>query len=479
MKALLIHFRSPPSRWKRHDRLAGLNSTDSAGTDGVSLQLMERRNLMEVMGHQVAICSAYAWADYPVPALEFDSEAVTKMMRNLFGQEIVDFSGEDELRKAFDSSCREMKQELMEIIESFGPDVIFAHNMMSLPVHPVATVALAELLRETGIPCAAVHHDILSEGAYKFTPTCDFARKILEDYYPPAMSNLNHWTINSRNHRELKKRGIDAVVMHDVVDFDAVLEPAERAAVRSSLREKYGIRPDDIVLFVGARIVPNKQTELTGHLNAAVKELCRDRLGSKLYNGEVLSRDSRVLLVLGGRPERAFSEYRDKLLSLFDTLKIDWMYLGDEVSPRWGDDGTFYPLYPDMYNLADFSLYPSVWEGFGSLVLKTFASRLPLVVFEYPVYKEDIAPKGVRVVSLGDTVLDKKDTAGLVRLPPGVIEKAAGEVVALLTDSELYRSTTEHNYALGKKYFSLDTLRDHLNSVLRWAGTEWVQDRKL
>ena len=259
--------------------------------------------------------------------------------------------------------------------------------------------------------------------------------------------------------------------MHDTMDFDAVLSPAEHTLTRSSLREKYGIESNDIVLFVAARIVPNKQIELAGHLTAAVQNLRRDIVGRKLYHGGKFSEEGKVVLVLGGRPERAFSDYRDNLFYLFDSLKIDWMYLGDEVSPRWSDDGIYFPLYPDLYYLADISLYPSLWEGFGSLVLKTFESKLPLVVFEYPVFKEDISPKGVKVISLGNTILEEKHPTGLVQLAPGTLVKAAEEVVTLLTNSKLYRSTTEHNFMIGKQYFSLDVLRKHLNGVIEWADS--------
>ena len=471
MRVLFAHFRSPPSRKKQRDQLAKVNDTESAGTDGVSLQMMERANLLEEMGHKVAICSAYSWADFPIPSLEFDSEKVTQMMRNLFGSRLLDFASEAEFKKTFDASCLELKEELAKVIGSFKPSVLFAHNMMSLPVHPVATVALTELLRETNLPCAAIHHDILSEGAYKFTPTCNFAKAILEEYYPPKMHNLRHWTINSLNQRALKKKGIDAGIMHDTIDFDQEFDPAEQARTRASLRGNHGIKPNDVVLFVGARIVPNKQMELAGHLTATLHGLRRKMIGSKLYNGEVFSEESQVILVLGGRPEHTYADYQEKLFALFDSLRIVWMYVGNEVRPKWAEDGTFHALYPDMYNLADFVLYPSAWEGFGGLLLKAFASRLPVVVFEYPVFKDDIAPKGVRVVSLGDCILEERDPAGLVQLAPEVLTKAAHEVLAILTNPEMYHEVTNHNFAIGKRYFGLDVPRSQLRDVINWAGS--------
>ena len=77
MKVLIVHFRSAPgSGLKQPQQCRQASEIDSAGTDGVSLEMMKRKELLEAMGHQVAICSAYKWADFPIPSLEFDSEEV-------------------------------------------------------------------------------------------------------------------------------------------------------------------------------------------------------------------------------------------------------------------------------------------------------------------------------------------------------------------------------------------------------------------
>jgi len=349
------------------------------------------------------------------------------------------------------------------------PGVLFIHNILSLPVHPVATLALTELLKETGLPCVGIHHDVLSEGAYKFRPTLSFAKSVLDEYFPPTIPNLRHWTINSHNQRALEKKGIEAKVIHDTMDFDQKLDAAEQARIRASLRQKHSIKPNDIVLFVGARIVPNKQTELAGHLTAILQSLRQEMVGRKLYRGEVFSEESRVVLVLAGRPERAFADYRERLFELFDALRIVWMYVGNEVRPIRSEEEGLYALYPDMYTMADFVLYPTGWEGFGNQLLEAFAAGLPVVVFEYPVFKEDIAPKGVRVVSLGDTILEERDSAGLVQLPAEVLARTVHEMIAILTTPEVYRSITAHNIMVGKKYFSFDVLRTHLRDAIDWA----------
>ncbi|MFC2069448.1 hypothetical protein ACFLTP_10675 [Chloroflexota bacterium] len=468
MRVLIVHFRSAPARELQKHRV-NIDPLDSAGTDGVSLEIAKRQALLERMGTKVAICSAYDWADFAIPALEFDSKEVMLMMRNLYGSGLVNFAGEAELKSAFDTSLLELRQELGKVITDFKPDILFVHNMLSLPVHPVATVALTDLLRETGLPCAAIHHDVLSEGAYKFTPTCNFAKSILKGYFPPVLPNLRHWTINSRNQMALKNKGIQAEVIHDTMDFNQKLDTADQARIRANLRGKYGIEPNDIVLFSGARIVPNKQTELAGHLTEVLQGLRQEMVGKRLYTGEVFTNLNRVVLVLAGRPERAFIDYQKKVFDLFDTLKITWKYVGGDVRSYRSEDEGLNALYPDFYAIADFVLYPTGWEGFGNQLLEAFAAGLPMAVFEYPVFKEDIAPMGVKVVSLGDALLPERDFIGLVQIPVEVLTRAASEIMAILMCPEKLPGITDHNIRVGKRCFSFDVLRVHLDDALTWA----------
>ena len=119
--------------------------------------------------------------------------------------------------------------------------------------------------------------------------------------------------------------------------------------------------------------------------------------------------------------------------------------------------------------MADFVLYPTGWEGFGNQLLEAFAAGLPVAVFEYPVFKEDIAPKGVRVVSLGDKLIPERDYGGLVYIPVEELTRAACEIIAILTNPSKLRGITDHNTMVGKRHFSFDVLRAHLDEALTWA----------
>ena len=49
----------------------------------------------------------------------------------------------------------------------------------------------------------------------------------------------------------------------------------------------------------------------------------------------------------------------------------------------------------DTYVFADFVTYPSLWEGWGNQLLEAIRAKLPIMLFEYPVYKVDIKDKGL------------------------------------------------------------------------------------
>ena len=179
MRVLIIHFRSAPDEDRVSAKQAmAEDGSDSACTDGVSLEMVKRRALLEEMGHEVAVCSAYPLADYAIPRLEFDSGGVMAMMRDMFGAQSAASAG---VEGAFKASVDELTVDFRQIIGGYEPDVLFVHNILSLPVHPAATVALAEVLRETGLPCTAIHPDILNEGDYKFRPSQEFAIQVLDN----------------------------------------------------------------------------------------------------------------------------------------------------------------------------------------------------------------------------------------------------------------------------------------------------------
>jgi len=97
--------------------------------------------------------------------------------------------------------------------------------------------------------------------------------------------------------------------------------------------------------------------------------------------------------------------------------------------------------------------------------LEALRARLPFMLFEYPVYVEDIKSKGFRAVSIGGT-LSGRDENGLAHVPSETMEKAADEAVDLLSDGRLRRETVDHNFRLAREQYSLDSLRDYFKRLI-------------
>ncbi|MBO3804278.1 MAG: glycosyl transferase family 1, partial [Candidatus Brockarchaeota archaeon] len=119
----------------------------------------------------------------------------------------------------------------------------------------------------------------------------------------------------------------------------------------------------------------------------------------------------------------------------------------------------------DAYVYADFVTYPSLQEGWGNQFLEAVWAKRPIAVFEYPVFRTDIAPLGFRYVSLGREVQRGDD--GLVHVPRPILQRAAAEVAHLFSHPKEYEKVVRHNFALGRAFFSLDVLAAALDKLIR------------
>lgn len=113
--------------------------------------------------------------------------------------------------------------------------------------------------------------------------------------------------------------------------------------------------------------------------------------------------------------------------------------------------------------------YPSVWEGWGNQFIEAVFAKLPVVLFEYPVWVSDLKDAGFDVVSLGDKIAGRGED-GLVRVAPAMVRKAADEVVAILSDPERRTAIGERNFAIGRERYSLETLERIIRGLLGGAG---------
>jgi hypothetical protein len=109
--------------------------------------------------------------------------------------------------------------------------------------------------------------------------------------------------------------------------------------------------------------------------------------------------------------------------------------------------------------------YPSYWEGWGNQLLEALKAKLPILIYEYLVYEQDIKPNGFQLVSLGNKITGT-DPLGLMQVPQEVMERCADEGIRLLWDTEYRKTVTEKNYAIAKKFYSMPALNEYLSALM-------------
>ena len=97
----------------------------------------------------------------------------------------------------------------------------------------------------------------------------------------------------------------------------------------------------------------------------------------------------------------------------------------------------------DAYSQSDFITYPSLYEGFGNALLEAFYYRKPVLVNRYSIFVSDIEPRGARVTSMNGYVT----------------RNVVAQVRRVIEDETYRREIVDHNFELGKTFFSYTVLR--------------------
>ncbi|NQU23595.1 MAG: glycosyltransferase family 4 protein, partial [Candidatus Nealsonbacteria bacterium] len=145
-------------------------------------------------------------------------------------------------------------------------------------------------------------------------------------------------------------------------------------------------------------------------------------------------------------------EYRDALIELADHSGVDLRFVHTQtplVNPFavTKEPGT---SLEEIYAQADLITYPSLYEGFGNALLEAFYYRKPVLVNRYAIFIADIEPKGFKVITMN-----------------GFLTRSVTEHVNKVIGDETYRrEMVDHNYELGKKFFSYSVLKRKLRSLL-------------
>jgi len=442
-------------------------------TDGVSLEMNKWKRVLEEMGHTVHICAGkLGTAEGTLIEEMYHHSPDARLLNYNTFSALQDYPDEATYRTELYRMTDAIEAKMRDFVKEKQIDFLIPQNVWSVAVNPAVAIALTNIMREFQIPALAHNHDFYFERTGGVALTCGTAIELADYYLPPRDTLAKHVVINSLAQRQLlERKGIPSTVVPNIFDFDA--PPWATDDYNRDFRARIGLKENDLMVLQATRIVTRKGIELAiDFVKALDSPQRRAQLKTQgLYDGRKFSDDSRIVFVLAGYAlDDVTNRYKTLLAHKADQLGVEAIFIEDMVgeSRETRNGEKIYSLW-DTYVYADFVTYPSLWEGWGNQLLEALRAKLPLMLFEYPVYEADLKEKGLRVVSLGNQ-LSGRDKYGQVTVDPEIIEAAADQAVDLLTDAELRSQTVEHNFSIGRKHYSMGALHNYLHQLMSGQG---------
>lgn len=462
-------------QWDKHSHLPkhiGIIHFKTGDTDGVSLEIDKWKNTFESLGHKVFLCSgeqgkAVLPSDVTlVGELQYHLPEVELLHRETF-HGFTGHRSENDYRRDLETQSAQLKRSLGIWMDQCHLDTLVVENIWSVALHPAAAIGLDQAIAERKLTVIAHDHDFHWERIPGGTPSCQTASDTIDKYLPPRNPAYTHVVINTLARESLAKRtGIVATVVPNVFDFSS--GPWTEDSYNQDFRQTIGLFPEDLFILQATRIVPRKGIELAIDYAQALQERRCDLIGQRLYNGRIFTKTSQVVLVLAGYDkDDANGEYLRRLQQKAIRQGVRMLCIGHRIAAErlLVDNCKTYSLW-DTYVHADIVTYPSYWEGWGNQLLEAVKARLPVVLFEYPVYRSDIASMGFSMISLGDTLIGK-DQDSLVTIDSQSIKRAVDLSLAVLFDRQAREDMVELNHTIAQRCFPLASLRVHLERFLK------------
>lgn len=295
---------------------------------------------------------------------------------------------------------------------------------------------------------------------------------IYERYFPCKLPNVQHVFINRIAQNELKRRkNIEGTVVPNVFDFEQ--KPWVADDYNADARAAFDLGDNDLVFLQATRILDRKGIEMAIDTIAELEKPDQRQAlsGAATAGGGTFDPNtSKIVLLCAGIVETIgiSGDYWGALQDKAARLGVDLRHVGERVkhSRGKGENGEkVYSLW-DSYVLADFVTYPSTWEGWGNQFIEAVFAKLPVLIFEYPVWTSDLGRVGFDVVSLGNRVAGT-DEAGLVYVEKPKTEAAAKEICDILSNPERKAKIGETNYAIAQQHFSYTALEHLIKELLK------------
>jgi len=416
------------NRPQRNGFHIGFVSTRFSGTDGVSLETRKWAAILERSGHTcfyfAGSSDQEAGRSYIVPEALFTHPDIRLIYTKAFTSS---FRPVEVTRLIYDLK-EHLKNEIAAFVHKFEIDVIIAENSLTIPMNIPLGIALTEFIAEENISTIAHHHDFYWE-RQRYLLNC--VQDYLNMTFPPRLPAVHHVVINSLAATQLSLRtGVSAMLIPNVMDFEH--PPAVPDDYLTDLRSALGIQPGERLILQPTRVVQRKGIE-------HAIELLR-RLGLE------------ARLIISHASGDEIDDYEQRVHDYAQLMGVPVNFVSETIGHDRGltRDGRKIFALEDVYLEADLVTYPSNMEGFGNAFLEAIYYRKPVVVNKYSIFDLDIKPKGFQVIEFEGYIT----------------EATVQQTQQVLEDPRRFHPIAEHNYRLGKRYYSYAMLERHLNTLL-------------
>ena len=398
------------------------------GTDGVSLETSKWAEVLGAMGHQCYYFSGLS--DRPPERSMVVEEAhfLHPEIRSYYYKFFNSTTRTQSETRWIHEKREYFKKQLYRFIKEFNLDLLIPQNILSFPQNIALSLALTEIIAETGIPTIAHHHDFTWERKPLLVNSIwDYITMAL----PPNLKSIQHVVINtSAGHQLARRVGVGSTNVPNVMDYEN--PPSGPDAYSADIRSALNIEEDELFILQPTRVVQRKGIE---HAIELV-----NRLGRK------------ACLVISHASGDDGHDYEVRVADFAERWGVRTIFsseLFDENRGMTKDGRKIYSL-SDAYPHADLVTYPSLIEGFGNAFLEALYYKKPIVVNNYAIFATDIKPKGFKVIEFDEYITDK----------------TVQDTLRILDDKVYQEELSELNYTLALRYFSYKVLRSKLKLLL-------------
>lgn len=407
----------------------GFVGTRFSGTDGVSLEsakwaqiLWDHRHISYWYGGEL---DRDPDVSSHVPHAYFGHPDIQWINQRAYGRR----TREPEVTRQIYAISEHLKQTLYDFVKRFEIEILIAENSLTIPMNIPLGLALTTFIAETGFPTIAHHHDFYWErDRFSVNGVAD----LLSMAFPPALPSIAHATINSAAQEALShRRGVGSTLVPNVLDFET--EPPESDDYARHFRQDVELADDDIVFLQPTRVVPRKGIEHSIALVAA------------LHN-------PKAKLIISHASGDEGHEYKMALQEMAQQSSVDIRFVDevvDDERSHLADGRRVYTL-DDVYAQSDFITYPSLYEGFGNALLEAFYYHKPVMVNRYSIFVSDIEPRGFQVITMNGYLT----------------RDVIAHVQKVIQDRQYREQMVNHNFELGKAFFSYAVLRRKLRVLI-------------